>query len=445
VKPPTPRGIRTRLLLAIGPILTVALIAIVLVFNLLLRRSLDSSAADLARSRAAAALATVTVQDGHVRVVEAPGDEAIDAQIWVFDGSKLIEAPPPQGAELSAAVRRLADSRTAADESHHDAHIAVVPIERNGRRLGAVVAGVSREPYRETAGIALVASLALASSLLIVLLLVSRWTLRRALTPVREMTREAERYSELEPRRRFLEGEPYDELTELAATLDRLLDRLAASLRHEQQFSAELSHELRNPLARISAEAELALRRERAPEQYREALRGIARNAAQMRRTIDALLDAARLESDAPHGSSAVRDVAERAVDETRAVADERGLQIDVEVPSALHVGIDAAYAERVLAPLLDNACNHARSRIRVTAVRANGSVVLAVSDDGPGVPEDDVERIFLPGERGASAPGNGAGLGLALARRLARAADGDVTCAPNADGGVFEIQLPVA
>src|SRR5262249_43924381 len=154
--------------------------------------------------------------------------------------------------------------------------------------------------------------------------------------------REAERHSELEPRRRFLEGEPYDELTELAATLDRLLDRLAAGLRHEQQFSAELSHELRNPLARISAEAELALRRERTPDHYREALQGITRNAAQMRRTIDALLDAARLES-APRGSSAVRDVAERAVEEARPAADERDLQIDVDVPGTLHVGIDAA------------------------------------------------------------------------------------------------------
>ena len=220
------------------------------------------------------------------------------------------------------------------------------------------------------------------------------------------MTREAERYSEHDPRRRFLEGEPYDELTELAATLDRLLDRLAAGLRHEQQFSAEVSHELRNPLARISAEAELALRRERTPEHYRVALQAISRNAAQMRRTIDALLDAARLESDAPRGSSAVRDVAERAVDEARANADQHDLQVEVEVSAALHVGVDAAYAERVLAPLLENACNHARSRIRVTAVRANGSVVVAVRDDGPGVPAERRRADLPAGRARARRPG---------------------------------------
>ena len=70
-------------------------------------------------------------------------------------------------------------------------------------------------------------------------------------------------------------AEPDDEISELAATLDALLDRVAASLRHEQRFSAELSHELRTPLARIIAEAELALRRERAPEELPRGARAV--------------------------------------------------------------------------------------------------------------------------------------------------------------------------
>ena len=69
------------------------------------------------------------------------------------------------------------------------------------------------------------------------------------------MTEDAAAWSEHDLDRRFELGEPYDELTRLAATLDALLDRLAASMRHEQRFTAELSHELRTPLARISAEA----------------------------------------------------------------------------------------------------------------------------------------------------------------------------------------------
>ena len=83
------------------------------------------------------------------------------------------------------------------------------------------------------------------------------------------MTTQAASWSELELDDRFTVGEPYDELTELATTLNGLLDRIAASFRREQRFSAELSHELRTPLARVLAESELALRRERTPAEYR--------------------------------------------------------------------------------------------------------------------------------------------------------------------------------
>ena len=111
------------------------------------------------------------------------------------------------------------------------------------------------------------------------------------------MTRQAAAWSEHDLDHRFALGQPHDELTELAATLDGLLDRLAASLRHEQRFSAELSHELRTPLARVLAESELALRRAREPDEYRAALELIHRNADQLARTVDALVAAARYEA----------------------------------------------------------------------------------------------------------------------------------------------------
>src|SRR2546429_1738209 len=100
------------------------------------------------------------------------------------------------------------------------------------------------------------------------------------------MTSRAAEGSERDIGRRFGLGEPHDELTQLAATLARLLDRLAASLRREQRFSAELSHELRTPLARMLTEVELALRRERTPSEYAEALRVVEQNARALARTV---------------------------------------------------------------------------------------------------------------------------------------------------------------
>ena len=173
-----------------------------------------------------------------------------------------------------------------------------------GRRVGTVVAAVSLAPYEQTQRLALIASLVLGALMLVVVALAARWLLGASLRPVARMTRQAAAWSERDLDRRFALGEPHDELTELAATLDGLLDRLAASLRREQRFSAELSHELRTPLARVMAESELALRRERTTSEYRRALEQINRNAAQLTRIVDALIAAARHEAgfDRRHG-----------------------------------------------------------------------------------------------------------------------------------------------
>src|SRR4029079_6118700 len=90
--------------------------------------------------------------------------------------------------------------------------------------------------------------------------LAARRAVGAALRPVAEMTERAAHWSENDLHRRFGLGPPRDELTALAAQLDRLLRRIHPDLRHEQRFSAEMAHELRTPLAGVRAEAELALR-----------------------------------------------------------------------------------------------------------------------------------------------------------------------------------------
>src|SRR5206468_3528078 len=167
-----------------------------------------------------------------------------------------------------------------------------------------VVEGVSLAPYEATRKTALMGSLGFGVAVLLLVALAARWLLAGSLRPVARMTRQAAAWSEHELDQRFALGEPRDELTELAATLDGLLDRLAASLRREQRFSAELSHELRTPLSRVIAEAELALRRPRAPQEYRDALGQVLRNARQVARTVDALVAAARHEAGLARGTA---------------------------------------------------------------------------------------------------------------------------------------------
>jgi signal transduction histidine kinase len=271
----------------------------------------------------------------------------------------------------------------------------------------------------------------------------SWWLLAHALQPVVRMTRQAAAWSERDLDKRFALGEPTDELSELAATLDGLLDRLATTLRHEQRFSAELSHELRTPLARLIGEADLALRREREADEYRAALELILRNAQQLARTVDALVAAARHELGTARGSSDAYAVAASAVQACAAAAGDRELSVRVEAPPRpLRIGVDGELGERILQPVIENACRYGRSTVAVSLGQSDGTVAYLVEDDGPGVDDDEREAIFEPGSRGRAASGDltsGAGLGLALARRLARSVAGDVVA--TSDG--FRITLP--
>jgi signal transduction histidine kinase len=99
-----------------------------------------------------------------------------------------------------------------------------------------------------------------------------------------------------------------------------------------------------------------------------------------------------------------------------------------------------------LLVPLIENALNYGRSRVTVGYTHEGEVVVFRVRDDGPGVSDEEAERIFNPGTRGTAANGHpGAGLGLALVRRLARTAGGDVVAEPSASGGSFAVRLPAS
>jgi len=422
--------------------------ALVLGFNAIVARTLTRDSRDLVRTRASAQLALLATSHGRVTVREAPDGAATDAYIWVFSRGTVVERPH-SGASVYAAARSLAAGGARyADVSGADIRLYAAPVTSGGRRIGAVVAGVSLAPYEQTRRLALIASLVLGALMLLVVALATRWLLAASLRPVVRMTRQAAAWSEHDLDRRFALGEPHDELSELAATLDVLLDRLAASLRREQRFSAELSHELRTPLSRVMAETELALRRERKPSDYRNALELIHRNAVQLTRTVDALVAAARHEAGSEPGTTDAYQLAVEAVGTCADLAARR--QIDLELAATqtpMRVAVEPELGERILQPLLDNAFRYGSSRVSLSIDRAGGTVRYTVDDDGAGVSAEERESIFEPGIRGiqGARDGTGAGLGLALARRLARSAKGDIEALPRPDGGRFVVTLPSA
>jgi signal transduction histidine kinase len=286
-------GLRTRLLAAVLIAVAVALALLTTVFNLILGARLDADANDQLRARATAALSSVSVEDGRVRLREAPDDTAaLDTPIWVFRGPQLVERPH-RSVVLERAASRLARTGRRQLDVGESARLLALPISEHDRRVGTVVAAVSLLPAERTERIALISSIALAAALLVAVALAARWLLLAGLRPVSRMTAQAADWSEHDLDRRFALGAPRDELTQLAATLDALLGRLAAGVRREQRFSAELSHELRTPLARVRAQAQLALG-EDLPVQQRESWSAVLRSTDEAARTLDALLAAAR-------------------------------------------------------------------------------------------------------------------------------------------------------
>jgi signal transduction histidine kinase len=167
-----------------------------------------------------------------------------------------------------------------------------------------------------------------------------------------------------------------------------------------------------------------------------------------MERIIDTLLVAAREEASTRPGTADAQEAVSRAVQSCADLAASRGIEIELSSagPPARVAG-EPGLVERILAPVLENACRYGQHSVVVTSESRDGSVTYTVRDDGPGVLEAESEQIFEPGVRGSAGRNDGglegAGLGLALARRLARAVRGDVEAHPDERGGRFTIELP--
>jgi signal transduction histidine kinase len=426
--------------------LAVALGASTYGFNVLFGRTTSSSANSLLHARASSELSLISVRRGRISRQETSSDALADSLVWIFVPGGVAERPPRHTPldEFAATIAKTPGKTL--DVPQSDVRLYAVPILAGGQRRGTLVTGISLAPYEQSEHRALLGSLVLASLMLVLTGVAAWWLLKSALRPVVRMSEQAAAWSELDLDRRFDRGPPHDELTLLAGKLDIMLDRIAASFRHERRFSAELSHELRTPLARMIAEIELALRRDRDPKEYQETLELVLGNANQLARIVESLVAAAEHEARGTRGTADAYEVAEGALGGVTYLAESRSVSLQAERPAqALRLGLDGDLAERVLHPVVENACRYGATWARVRIERVGAKIAYFVEDDGPGVRKDEADTIFEPGHRGTAAvSSSGAGLGLALARRLARSASGDVIARPGA-GGCFIVTLPPA
>lgn len=438
-------GLRARVVLAAVFVLANGVVVIGVTINVLLTDRLTSDATAVLRARADAQLTTVELRAGRVVVREGTGDEALDREAWVFAGGRVI-ARPRASVTVDQAARSLQaiGQRTFRDVGGEVRLLAEPVLTADRRRqFATVVVALTLAPYEDTERIARWGTILLGLFVVLAGAGIAWRSIAAGLRPVAEMARQAEDYGEHDLGARFDLGPPRDELSTLAATLDGLLGRLEASLRREQRLSAEIAHELRTPLSGVRATAELGLLEDQ-KESMREALGEVITSTDRMNAVIDALLSAAR-HGHTDDATCSVREAVAKAVAAVAAPAAEQGVVFDVgEIAAHLRAGADELMLAQSLNPLLENAIRHARETVRVDVhvLQAGHLVRIAIHDDGPGIATEDAEAIFMPGWQ--TAGGSGAGLGLALAGRLATSLGGAVRAEPASTGARVVLELPL-
>ena len=277
---------------------------------------------------------------------------------------------------------------------------------------------------------------------------------RKSLSPVVAMADRARRIGVENLSERLPVANPRDELGRLAETFNELLGRLEASLIQQRQFMADASHELRTPVTTTRTAAAVALQQPHREEaEYRDTLQIVEQQAARLTRVVEDLFTLARADAGTYPVQSTpmyLDEVIDEVVRAARVIAATRQIDIEVSaVPSASYTG-DEELIRRMIVNLIDNACRHtpSGSAVRVELDQTDGGYAVAVKDQGPGIPveirEHIFERFFQGDASRRPSRREGAGLGLALARWIARAHGGDCVLARSSpSGATFVVSLP--
>lgn len=306
------------------------------------------------------------------------------------------------------------------------------PLQRSERRLGAelFLAGLVLIPLAALGGRALA---------------------QRALRPIGGLVEAIRGLDPDRPAGRLqLPGGVVEEVAVLSGAFNALLDKLEESVERMRRFTADASHEIRNPLSVLRTGLEITLRREREPAEYQKLMRENLEEIDRLQAVIEGILLLAR-DGAGSESRLASAPVDLGAVVRTTAAffassSSELGVRIDEQVEPGLVIPGDAGLLRLVVFNLLDNALKHSPQGevVRIEAQRQDGAALLRVADHGPGVRPVDRGRVFERFFRGGPASGSGVGgIGLSVVRWVAEAHGGSVRLLDTDRGAAFEVRLP--
>ncbi len=370
----------------------------------------------------------------------APDEEPVLAQVVAADGNVLAATPSASRVvpliSLAVVRGRLSGSPfTTVDSSLGSAPLRVTVAA--SRLHGSRVFVVSAVLYTDVRGTltAMLRTLVVAVPIVLLAVAIATWlAVRSALRPVDQLRAAADAVADARGRTAPQLPVPHsgDELARLADTLNRMLDRLHRATDQQTTFVADAAHELRSPIASMRAQLDVALSTPTTGAEWEGVARGVSMDVERVGRLADDLLLLARLDSGITPRTGIVdaREILDLPGDPAWVDADPRALR-------------------RAFDNLVSNARRHAHDHVDIVAEVSDVQFVVTVDDDGDGLAPQDRERVFerwLRLDDARARDQGGAGLGLAIARSVARSHGGDITLHQSPTGGLrAELRIPLA
>lgn len=330
--------------------------------------------------------------------------------------------------------------------------IITVPIREHGKVVSVVQVGTSLEEFDESVSRLFLVMLISIPSAILFTLIGGYILARKSLKPVDEIRRAAIRISSKNLDERIDVGGRRDELGKLAQTFNDMIERLRDSFQRINQFTIDVSHELKTPLTILKGQTEVALRKERDTEEYRRILRSNLEEIDRMVKIIDDLLFISRAETKNLTLSKeriALQDLITDVCGDMKIYAEQKGVNLEIGHLEDIIIEGDELKLRRMLMNIIDNGIkyNHPGGKVQISTHVENGYARIDVEDSGPGIPENEIKYIFDRFYRvdKSRRRESGSGLGLSISKWIAEAHNGGIEVKSFVNrGSIFSVKLPV-
>jgi heavy metal sensor kinase len=391
---------------------------------------------------------------------DAPDNLRIGTVAALYDsgGRRLLAYDPRQPLPvlpeaLSEAARGRQVLVTAALADGTEWRVLTAPVIDNGVQVGIIQVG---RPVAQVDATLRQLLLLLVLAVPLTLLVTSAGGLflaGRALDPIDGITRAAAAIGADDLSQRLNFRGSLDEVGRLAATFDRMLDRLDRAFRRQRQFTADASHELRTPLTMLATQIDVALERQRTPADYEELLRSLREDAARMTQLVSELLTLARADAGQQLLTTEeldLGDLVSSVVQAMQPLALQRGVQLAERAQPHVRISGDQTRLSQLLINLVDNALRYTSrgGNVNVAIKEQAGWAELRVEDTGIGIAAEHLPHLFERFYRADPARARtdgGSGLGLAIAQWIAQAHGGGISIESELGrGSTFTVRLPL-